>query len=166
MTSDTRRIAPIVRGPGEGDSYWFLGAYTTITASGDDTGGRVAVMDNLAPRGHGSPMHVHGREDEWFHVIEGELTFWIDGRVVVAPAGSFVYGPRGVPHTFLVSSDEARFVLTVQPAGFEDFLRAAGEPATSPDVPPAASGPPDPEALTRLAAGFGIEITGPPGIPA
>jgi hypothetical protein len=98
--------------------------------------------------------------------MEGELTFWIDGRVVVAPAGSFVYGPRGVPHTFLVSSEEARFLLTVEPAGFEGFLRAAGEPATSAAEPPAASGPPDPEALARLAAGFGIEITGPPGIPA
>jgi quercetin dioxygenase-like cupin family protein len=166
MTSDTQDIAPIIRGPGEGESYWFLGAFSTIKASGDATAGRVAVIDNVAPRGHGSPMHVHGREDEWFYVMEGELTFWIDGRVVVAPAGSFVYGPRGVPHTFLVSSDEARFLLVVEPAGFEDFLRAAGEPATSPAEPPTPGGPPDPEALTRLAAGFGIDITGPPGIPA
>jgi hypothetical protein len=111
-------------------------------------------------------MHVHAREDEWFYVLEGELTFWVDGRVVVAPAGSFVLGPRGIPHTFLVSSDEARFLVGVEPAGFEDFLRAAGEPADDPARPPAPAGPPDPEALTRLAAGFGIEITGPPGIPA
>src|SRR5262245_57683370 len=42
--------------------------------------------------GSGSPLHVHHNEDEWFYVIEGELTLWVDGNVIVAPAGSFVYG--------------------------------------------------------------------------
>ena len=54
--------------------------------------------------GSGSPLHVHRNEDEWFYVIEGELTIWVGGEVVVAPAGSFVWGPRDVPHTFLVTA--------------------------------------------------------------
>jgi quercetin dioxygenase-like cupin family protein len=48
----------------------------------------------LAPRGAGSPLHVHHREDEWLYVTDGELTFWVGGQVINAPAGSFVYGPR------------------------------------------------------------------------
>src|SRR5438128_1971472 len=48
-------------------------------------------------------------EDEWFYVTEGELTFWVGGRTIRAPAGAFVYGPRDIPHTFLVSSPQARF---------------------------------------------------------
>jgi quercetin dioxygenase-like cupin family protein len=164
MASVTDR-QPIVSGPGEGEAYWFLGALTTIRATGEATGGSVAVTESLAPRGHGSPLHVHTREDEWFYVIEGELTFWIDGVVHVAPAGSFVFGPKGIPHTFLVSSEEARFLLVAEPAGFEQFMRAAGAPAQSPVIPPPATEPPDVAALSALAATFGIEIIGPPGIP-
>ena len=98
-------------------------------------------------------------------MLEGELTFWVGGDVTVAPAGSFVFGPRDIPHTFIVSSDQARFLLVTEPAGFEDFLRAGGVPAERLEIPPAPTGPPDVEGLTRLAASFGIEIVGPPGIP-
>jgi uncharacterized cupin superfamily protein len=59
----------------------------------------VFVIEHLAPRGAGSPLHVHTREDEWFYVLEGELTFWVAGRVVDAQAGSFVYGPRAMSRT-------------------------------------------------------------------
>ena len=97
-------LAPIALGPGEGESLWFLGSHTSVKASAETTAGRVAVIEHLSPRGSGSPLHVHSREDEWFYVIEGELTFWVGGQVIDAPAGSFVYGPRGIPHTFLVSS--------------------------------------------------------------
>ena len=123
------------------------------------------VSEQLAPRGVGSPLHVHHREDEWFYVLDGEVTFWVGGEVVVAPAGAFVFGPRDVPHTFVVSSDEARFLLVTEAAGFEDFMRAAGQPAERLEIPPPASEPPDVAALSQLAASYGIDIIGPPGIP-
>jgi quercetin dioxygenase-like cupin family protein len=156
---------PIALGPGEGEALWFFGGLTTIKASGRSTGGRVTVTEHLAPRGAGSPLHVHHNEDEWFYVLDGELTLWVGGEVTVAPAGSFVYGPREVPHTFVVSSDEARFLLVVEPSGFEGFVRALAEPAERLEIPPPASEPPDVEALTALAATYGMEILGPPGIP-
>src|SRR5438270_4422880 len=109
--------APIGLGPGEGEALWFFGGLTTIKATGDRTDGRVAVTEHLAPRGTGSPLHTHTRESEWFYVLEGELTVWIGGEVIVAPAGSFAFGPQNVPHTFIVSSDQARFLLVVEPAG-------------------------------------------------
>lgn len=165
-TAATTSTAPIALGPDEGEALWFLGALATVKASAETTAGRAAVIEHRSPRGSGSPLHVHRREDEWFYVIEGELTFWVGGEVVVAPAGAFVYGPRDVPHTFLVSSDEARFLLVVEPAGFEDFMRAVAQPAERLEIPPPATEPPDVEALARLAATFGIEILGPPGIPA
>jgi hypothetical protein len=76
-----------------------------------------------------------------------------------------VYGPANVPHTFTVASDEARFLLLTQPAGFDAFLRAFGQAAPSATLPPPATEPPDVERLTALAAEHGIEILGPPGIP-
>ena len=110
----TDEIAPIALEPGEGESLWFLGAHVSVKASSETTAGRVDVIEHLAPRGAGSPLHVHTREDEWFYVIEGALTFWVGGQVIDAPAGSFVYGPRGIAHTFLVSSERARFLLVTE----------------------------------------------------
>ena len=91
MTSASQTtVAPIAHGPGEGEHFWFFGGLTTIKADGAETGGRVMVTEQLAPRGSGSPLHVHHNEDEWFYVLEGELTIWVDGQVVDAPAGSWV----------------------------------------------------------------------------
>ncbi len=165
MGHATGSAAPIVAGPGEGEAFWFFGQLVTIKSSSKTTAGRVGVTETLAPRGTGSPLHVHHNEDEWFYVIEGELTFWVGGEVSVAPAGAFVFGPRNIPHTFTVSSPEARFLLVVEPAGFEGFVSALGEPARERVIPPPPSEPPDMEALTTLAAEYGLEILGPPGIP-
>lgn len=166
MDNSSSAVAPIVAGPGEGEALWFLGVLATVKSSAESTGGAVAVIEHLAPRGSGSPLHVHSREDEWFYVIEGELTFWVGGETIVAPAGSFVFGPKGIPHTFIVSSEEARFLLVAQPAGFEQFMRAAGQPATALEIPAPAAPPSDLGPLIALAAAHGIEILGPPGIPA
>ena len=165
MGHATGSASPIVAGPGEGEAFWFFGQLVTIKSSSETTAGRVGVTETLAPRGTGSPLHVHHNEDEWFYVIEGELTFWVGGEVSVAPAGAFVFGPRNIPHTFTVSSPEARFLLVVEPAGFEGFVSALGEPARQRVIPPPPSEPPDMEALTTLAAEYGLEILGPPGIP-
>ena len=167
MSADTGgSVAPIALNGDQGEALWFLGSLVVIKASAETTGGRVAVMDNLSPKGGGSPLHVHSREDEWFYVTEGELTFSVGGEVIKAPAGAFVYGPAGIPHTFMVTSDEpARFLLVTEPAGFEGFVRALAEPAQSLTVPPPADEEPDMEKLGAMAAEYGMELLGPPGIP-
>ena len=97
-------------------------------------------------------------------MLEGELTLWVGGETILAPAGSFVFGPRDVPHTFIVSSEQARFLLVVEPAGFEDFVRALA-------ARPSAGRSRRPRRATRHRAGhrarrtYGMEILGPPGIP-
>ena len=166
MSSTTQTAEPIVAGPGQGEALWAFGSLALVKASADTTAGAVAVTEQLAPQGAGSPLHVHHREHEWFYVIEGELTFWVGGEVSVAPAGTFVFGPKGIPHTFIVSSEQARFLLVTEPGGFEQFMRSAGEPAQRLEIPPAPTTPPDIAAMTALAAEYGIDIIGPPGIPA
>jgi quercetin dioxygenase-like cupin family protein len=164
-SSLTPSVAPIALQPGEGDARWFLGFLVTIKSTAETTNGRVAVVEHLGTRGLGSPLHVHRNEDEWFHVTEGELTFWVDGETINAPAGSFVYGPRDVPHTFSVASDQARFLLVTEPAGFEGFMRTLSEPAATLTLPPPSLQQPAPELMMATAAEYGIEILGPPGIP-
>src|SRR4249919_252515 len=100
-TNPGAAVSPIALREDEGEALWFLGSLCTIKASSETTNGRVAVIENLAPQGRDAPLHVHHREDEWFYVIEGDMTFWVGGDVIEAPAGSFVYGPRDIPHTFV-----------------------------------------------------------------
>ncbi len=164
--SGSAAASPVALSRDEGEALWFLGVLATIKAAGETTANRLAVIDHLAPKGAGSPLHIHHREDEWFYILEGELRFWVGGQHIRAGAGSFVYGPRGIPHTFMVESAEARFLVGVEPAGFENFMRALSEPAPSRTIPPPAPQPPDPERLRLVAEQFGIEIIGPPGIPA
>jgi len=164
--TDKRAPSPIALGQEEGEALWFLGFLATIKASAETTEGRVAVIEHLAPQGAGSPLHVHRNEDEWFYVTEGELAFWVGGQRINGAARSFVYGPRNIPHTFIVTSPQARFLLVAQPAGFENFMRALAEPAQTRTLPPATCHPPDPDRMMSAAAQYGIEILGPPGIPA
>src|SRR5438552_8589190 len=142
-----------------------MGALATIKASSETTDGRVAVIELLAPQGVGSPLHLHHREDEWFYVNEGTLTFWVGGQLIEAPAGSFVYGPREIPHTFTVTSPQARYLLVTEPAGFESFMRAVGQPASTLTIPPPEAPPSDPAPLIAAAAECGIDTLAPPGVP-
>ena len=59
------------------------------------------------------------------------------------PAGSFAFGPKGVPHTFMAETDGARALIGFQPFLFEGFLREVGEPATERVLPPPLEAPPD-----------------------
>ena len=164
-TAPSPPVVPIALQPDEGEARWFLGFLVTIKSSATTTNGRVAVIEHLGTQGPGSPLHVHHNEDEWFYVTEGELTFWVGGETIKAPAGSFVYGPRDIPHTFSVTSAQARFLVVTEPAGFENFVRALSEPAAALTIPPPASQPPDLGKLAAIAAEYGIELLGPPGLP-
>ena len=166
--SATEVVPPIAAtGTYEGEAIWFLGTLSLVRASKESTDGHMAVIEMIAPPGFGSPLHVHRREDEWFYVIEGELTVWVDGEVIQVPAGCFAYGPRDLPHTFVVSSSTtpARFLLGAEPSGFEDFVRELGQPAEALTLAPMTVEFPSPERMTAVAAKYGMEILGPPGIP-
>jgi quercetin dioxygenase-like cupin family protein len=148
------------------EAIWFLDTLSIVRAGGQTTGNRISVIEQLAPPGHAPPLHKHTREDEWFYVLDGELTFWSDGERSEAGPGSFAFLPMGRPHVFAVSSPKpARFLIGTSPSGFESFVRAVGGTAGTMDLPPAGHPMPSPDELGRVAAEYGIQILGPPGLP-
>lgn len=61
--------------------------------------------------------HVHHNTDETICVVEGEIEFILDGEVLVRPAGSVAFVPRGVFHGFSNRSDaRARVMIQFTPA--------------------------------------------------
>src|SRR2546426_2475589 len=150
------------RGPGEGEALWFNGGRGVLRATGDQTQGRYAVMELLAPKGFASPLHIHRREDELFVVLSGEVRVQHGEAVIEAVAGSLVYGPRDVAHAFHVDSAEARLLLFFGPAGVEGFFREGGKPAGSLGLPPPDEQFPDRQALMEIAGRYHQEFVGPP----
>ena len=109
------------------------GHLATVMMASDDTQGRCAMLEFVTPAGGGSPYHVHRNEDESFYVLEGEMTFYVGDAVIEAQAGWFAFGPRNVPHTFVVGPHgPARYLLFTQPGGFKQFVAEVGEPAAPP----------------------------------
>jgi quercetin dioxygenase-like cupin family protein len=149
----------------EGEAFWLLGMLETIKISGNDTGGQFGLVEIVAPEGVGSPWHVHPEEDEWFYVLEGEMTVWIADTRHSLKAGSFAYGPKGVPHTFYAEGGGARALVGFAPMQFEGFLREVGEPAPERVVPPPLDHHPDVATLIPIAERNGLVILGPPGPP-
>jgi quercetin dioxygenase-like cupin family protein len=161
MASQPEEIQPQVIARGDGAPMWFLGALTFITATAETTRGAFGLLEQVIPAGFGSPFHVHHAEDEAFYVLEGQLTFFSQGKKSQVGPGGYIFGPRDIPHGFRVDgTTPARVLLLTTPAGgFENFVREMSEPAHNSNEPPA--GPPDMEKLMSLAAAYKIDILGP-----
>ena len=126
----------------EGEAFWLLGMLQTIKISREDTGGAYGLVEIVVPEGLGSPWHVHPEEDEWFYVLEGEITFWVADTRLSLKTGSFAFGPKGVPHTFYAEAGTARALVGFAPMQFEGFQRDVGEPAPKRVAAAAARRPP------------------------
>jgi hypothetical protein len=110
-------------------------------------------------------VHVHHREDEGFYILEGEMNFYVGDQMIKVHPGSYLFGPRDVPHAFTVESGPARLLFVFSPAGLEGLIREMGEPARSLTVPPQLDEEPDEaerERMAAIGARYGAEILGPP----
>src|ERR687896_1942460 len=126
---------------GEGEARWWLGGLATIKATGKETGGLYTLVEVLEPEGE-APLHVHHREDEGFWVLEGEVTFEVGEETTKASPGSFLLGPKDVPHRYTVESGPAKLLFVLSPAGFEEFVYATSEPGKERVLLPPAGGEP------------------------
>jgi quercetin dioxygenase-like cupin family protein len=72
-------------------------------------GARILVGYIHKPRGTGSRMHRHNNE-QLNYVLQGTLVGSVNGKRVVAPAGTLVYIPANAPHN-LISSTKDKDVI-------------------------------------------------------
>jgi mannose-6-phosphate isomerase-like protein (cupin superfamily) len=136
---------------GEGQARWWLGGLATIKATGKETDGRYTLDEVLESEGE-QPLHAHHREDEGFWVLEEELTFEVGEEKIKASLGTFIFGPKGVPHRYTVESGPAKLLFILSPGGFEEFIYATSEPAQERTLPPQPEDPPSEEEMEQLGA--------------
>ncbi len=139
---------------------WFLDTLVRVHVSHAAGTDGISVLEHLARQGDSPPLHIHHTEDEVFHVVEGTLQLRVGGEEHTVTAGDTLLAPKGVPHTYRVTSRSARWLTVTTGRDFEEFVRAMARPAPRPELPPSA-GPPTPEAaavLAQTARRFGIEI--------
>ena len=149
-TADAGRSVAVV-----GDVYRFL-------ATGDDTNGKYAMWEAIVPPGGGPPPHIHSREEEAFLVLEGEITFHVGEKRIVAKAGTFANMPVGTAHSFKNETDQqAKMIITVAPAGLEQMFFEAGLPMEQGATAAPKPVPAEIEKLLSVAPKYGIEILVP-----
>jgi quercetin dioxygenase-like cupin family protein len=120
--------------------------------TGEQTQGRFALVEIVVRRTEEPPLHSHTQEDELVYVVEGEITFHLDGKLRGCAAGAFVFLPKGSEHTYCIESEDARLLVLLMPAGLEGYYRELDVPVdTEQDV----------ERLITVSARYGVNITGP-----
>lgn len=115
---EARPAEPVVVAPGEGQC---VGNVEFLARTVDTPRFNLGIIEIAA--GRELESHVHGAEDDSFYILEGELTFNLDGREVLATPGTFVLVPPGVEHGFRNSGAAAVRMLNVHaPAGFDERI--------------------------------------------
>jgi quercetin dioxygenase-like cupin family protein len=138
--------------PEAGEARWWLGGLAVIKLTGKETEGRFSLIELLYPPKLEVPLHVHTREDELFHLLEGTISYRIGASRLDAAPGHTVFAPRNIPHNFTVTSaGPARYLIVYSPAGFEDCIRETSEPAQALTLPPNPYAPIPPAEIQRIA---------------
>ena len=140
------------------EALWCVGALTTVKAAAEQTAGTYSLIEDLAPKGSGPPLHRRREDDEAFYVLDGELTFYLgNDEPNRAFAGSFVHIPGGTVHAFRVDSETARYLI-ITTSRHERFYRAIAEPAQTWSLPPET--PMDIEMIGAACEAYGVEGVG------
>jgi quercetin dioxygenase-like cupin family protein len=142
--------------PGDGQTVANpAGGGLTYKAHSEHTGGALTAWESIAAPGEGPPLHLHVNEDEFMYVLEGQLRFRLDGTDHSGHAGTFVFIPRGVAHTWQNAGEgPARILFVFTPAspGMERFFERS---AQLPEDTRMA------DAFKTLASDAGMEVLGP-----
>ena len=149
-THDAPSASAIFLGPGEGPAL-RMGSLPLVfkTLSAWTDGAYEMHEHRLAPGVLVAP-HTHTSQDQVHYVLEGAIGCLIGGEEFTAPAGSYIWRPRGVVHALWTSGTTEARVLEVSSPGseMEQFFRRFG------DLTEAGGATAD--AIQALAAPYGI----------
>ena len=136
---------------------WLGGSSLSILLDGAATDGQLMVGRFDVSEGEAPPHHVHTNEDEVFMLIKGTALVWADEQESELTEGGIVFLPKGVPHSYRITSKKADLLVITTPAGIEGMFRETGRDRSTPR-PPGYEVTPQP----AVSAKYGNIIVGPP----
>ena len=124
MSEDGRGV---LVAPGEGRAVRFGPNRLTVKV-GPESGGRpFGVFESGLPPGAGAFAHRHRSYEEAFYVLEGEIEYRLDERLVTAAAGACVFVPAGVAHAFRnIGAGDARHLVIHAPMRALEMIEELG----------------------------------------
>ncbi|GAB3854303.1 hypothetical protein GCM10028801_08200 [Nocardioides maradonensis] len=142
------------------EAYWMGGRLVQVRHVSHDPAAP-SISESLLRAGQGPAMNVHHYADFTTYLLEGSMTFSIDGELSELGPGGVAHCPRGVPSTYLVGETGARVLHVVTPGHYWiNYVRALGTPATQATLPPDDFVPTPMETVHRLAQANGFEFIG------
>ena len=139
--------------PGEARAIEMGGIGVAVHATGEVTSGAFSLIETSETiAGAGPPLHIHRDAAESFFVLAGEYAMHLDGRDFRCPAGSFIYVPRGMPHTFQAGPGGGRKLNLYTPSAMVGYFEELAE-AIRTGV--------DEDALAQIAGRHAMEVVGP-----
>ncbi len=149
----TTNIASLVLNAGEGEvTFEASGEYWIWKATAETTHGLYDQAITITLPQVGPPEHTH-QQDELLYILEGTYRVKMEEHVFTAAAGTFIRIPGGVSHTWR-SLTAGKMLVTFLPGGLRGFFEGLRPLYLAPQL--------DFQALTTLAAEYGLVVTGPP----
>ncbi|WP_173868305.1 cupin domain-containing protein [Streptomyces albus subsp. chlorinus] len=123
--TDTEPPRPLLSRPGDGELIDVAGVRHLFRLTARQTEGRFSFEEFILPPGTvGARPHVHHGHDEYFYVLEGELTLHNGEGEVTAGPGTLLAALRGSPHGFRNAGPApVRALCLYTPAGYEGYFR-------------------------------------------
>jgi quercetin 2,3-dioxygenase len=118
-----------------------------IVLSGDDSEGRLAIVESDWLPGFTAPAHFHRQHAETFYIFSGKVEWTVNGEARILGAGDAVHIPANIVHSVKVL-DRIHTLWISDPGGLDqNGARAAGFTAEERKTPKI-------ERLLRLAGDF------------
>jgi mannose-6-phosphate isomerase-like protein (cupin superfamily) len=141
----------IVVPAGQGKILAARGSVMAFKAVAAQTGGDFSLMERtVPPHGRRPPPHRHVNCSEAFWVLDGTITFVLDGVSLSGRRDDFLLVPRGAGHTFGNDGDEPARLLVLHAPAMDGYFAEL-------DALWAGEQPPGPAAERELMARYGME---------
>jgi len=136
---------------GAGKIHAARGSVMAFKAVAAQTGGDFSLMERTLPPGGRRPLpHRHVNCSEAFWVLDGAVTFVLDGVEFEGHTDDFLLVPRGAGHTFGNAGDETARLLVLHAPAMDAYF-AELDALWSGETPPA------PEEERALMSRYGLE---------
>ena len=145
--------------PNGGKHIAIAGDINSILASKDDTNGTYSVVEaKVFPTGGPIP-HIQTREHEGFYILEGEITFTVDEKEIIAKPGTFVNVPPNVTHSFKNQTNQlAKILIILAPGGLENLFVEVGDEVSDPTIQPPPMSSEKMKKFVDVISEYGVEI--------